>query len=95
MGVGEDIQAPAEEEELKELRRSLVSKSPLILSQLAFLSLYLADVAKRYPHLPELNILAIGMPNVGKSSLLNSLRSIGIPGREWAIDSNFGALTIF
>ncbi|KAL1745497.1 P-loop containing nucleoside triphosphate hydrolase protein [Schizophyllum fasciatum] len=40
----------------------------------------LVNVAKRYPHLPELNVLVIGMPNVGKSSLLNSLRSIGIPG---------------
>lgn len=39
-------------------------------------------VAKRYPHIPELNVLVVGMPNVGKSTLLNALRNIGIKGRK-------------
>lgn len=30
----------------------------------------------------ELNVLVIGMPNVGKSTLLNALRNIGIKGRQ-------------
>ena len=30
----------------------------------------------------ELNVLVIGMPNVGKSTLLNALRNKGIKGRE-------------
>lgn len=29
----------------------------------------------------ELNVLVIGMPNVGKSTLLNTLRKMGIKGR--------------
>jgi mitochondrial GTPase 1 len=41
-----------------------------------------SDVAKRYPDMPELNVLVVGMPNVGKSTLLNALRNIGIRGRK-------------
>ncbi|KAJ3908772.1 P-loop containing nucleoside triphosphate hydrolase protein [Lentinula edodes] len=41
----------------------------------------LVDIARRYPHTPELNVLVIGMPNVGKSTLLNALRSMGIKGK--------------
>jgi ribosome biogenesis GTPase A len=41
------------------------------------------DIAKRNPHATEMNVLVIGMPNVGKSTLLNSLRNMGIPGREF------------
>jgi len=30
----------------------------------------------------ETNVLVIGMPNVGKSTLLNALRNAGIKGRK-------------
>ncbi|TFK73451.1 P-loop containing nucleoside triphosphate hydrolase protein [Pluteus cervinus] len=45
------------------------------------LSEMLINIAKRYPHAMELNVLVIGMPNVGKSTLLNALRNSGIKGR--------------
>ncbi|KAI0642578.1 P-loop containing nucleoside triphosphate hydrolase protein [Trametes meyenii] len=44
------------------------------------LSELLVDLAKEHPHRPELNVLVVGMPNVGKSTLLNALRNIGIAG---------------
>ncbi|KAI0367654.1 P-loop containing nucleoside triphosphate hydrolase protein [Pilatotrama ljubarskyi] len=40
----------------------------------------LVNLAKKHPHRPELNVLVVGMPNVGKSTLLNTLRNIGIAG---------------
>jgi len=40
----------------------------------------LVGVAKHNPHAPEMNVLVVGMPNVGKSTLLNALRNIGITG---------------
>ncbi|KAG6918361.1 hypothetical protein DXG01_015010 [Tephrocybe rancida] len=45
------------------------------------LSELLVNTARRYPHAMELNVLVIGMPNVGKSTLLNALRNMGIKGR--------------
>lgn len=40
----------------------------------------LVNIARRHPHAMELNVLVIGMPNVGKSTLLNALRHQGIKG---------------
>ncbi|KAF9816601.1 hypothetical protein IEO21_04002 [Rhodonia placenta] len=40
----------------------------------------LVGIAKSNPHIPEMNVLVVGMPNVGKSTLLNALRTTGIPG---------------
>ncbi|KAF8637925.1 hypothetical protein AX17_002546 [Amanita inopinata Kibby_2008] len=40
----------------------------------------LVSIAKQYPHAMEHNVLVIGMPNVGKSTLLNALRNMGIKG---------------
>ncbi|KAF8069003.1 P-loop containing nucleoside triphosphate hydrolase protein [Lyophyllum atratum] len=45
------------------------------------LSDLLVNIAKKHPHAMELNVLVIGMPNVGKSTLLNALRNMGIKGR--------------
>lgn len=39
-------------------------------------------MAKQYPHAMEHNVLVVGMPNVGKSTLLNALRNMGIKGRK-------------
>ena len=47
--------------------------------------LYEKDVARQHPHIPELNVLVVGMPNVGKSTLLNVLRDFGIPGRMFRL----------
>lgn len=33
----------------------------------------------------ELNVLVLGMPNVGKSTLLNALRNMGIKGRKFLL----------
>ncbi|KAK2462383.1 hypothetical protein APHAL10511_005689 [Amanita phalloides] len=44
------------------------------------LSDLLVSVAKQYPHAMEHNVLVVGMPNVGKSTLLNALRNMGIKG---------------
>ncbi|KAI0035829.1 P-loop containing nucleoside triphosphate hydrolase protein [Vararia minispora EC-137] len=45
------------------------------------LSSLLVNIAKEHPYIRELNVLVVGMPNVGKSTLLNALRTVGIEGR--------------
>lgn len=41
------------------------------------------DIARENAHVSnELNVLVVGMPNVGKSTLLNALRNKGISGRK-------------
>jgi ribosome biogenesis GTPase A len=42
----------------------------------------LASIGRQYPHAMELNVLVLGMPNVGKSTLLNMLRHEGIKGPQ-------------
>ncbi|KAF8578973.1 P-loop containing nucleoside triphosphate hydrolase protein [Ramaria rubella] len=45
------------------------------------LSNMLISMASKYAESsPEANVLVVGMPNVGKSTLLNALRTFGIPG---------------
>lgn len=76
--------------DLLSLNKMLVSMSLMIIVKqgirlwLTALSLLAhdLDIAKKHPHIPELNVLVVGMPNVGKSTLLNSLRNVGIKGRK-------------
>lgn len=44
------------------------------------LSELLIKISRQRPHALEMNVLIIGMPNVGKSTLLNALRNVGIKG---------------
>lgn len=40
------------------------------------------EIAQRNRLAPETNVLVVGMPNIGKSTLLNALRNMGIDGRK-------------
>lgn len=57
------------------------STRPRPLAYVFFVRNQSKEIARRNTHAPELNVLVVGMPNVGKSTLLNALRNIGIPGR--------------
>jgi 50S ribosome-binding GTPase len=39
--------------------------------------------AKNHRPESETRVLVVGMPNVGKSSILNALRSMGMSGSNW------------
>lgn len=74
--------------DIRSLSEMLVSRSLVSSTWLFFFSTELTgnvDIAKRNPHATEMNVLVIGMPNVGKSTLLNSLRNMGISGREFTV----------
>ncbi|PVG01467.1 P-loop containing nucleoside triphosphate hydrolase protein [Serendipita vermifera] len=46
----------------------------------------LVDIAREHQTtIPQLNVLVVGMPNVGKSTLLNHLRSYGIKGASSSV----------
>jgi len=49
---------------------------------LNLLTLVNPDIAKEYPYSLGLNVLVLGMPNVGKSTLLNRLRNLGLARSE-------------
>ncbi|EIW78372.1 P-loop containing nucleoside triphosphate hydrolase protein [Coniophora puteana RWD-64-598 SS2] len=61
--------------------QTIVSASLNKTREIKSLSQMLVNIAKRNPHATEMNVLVVGMPNVGKSTLLNSLRHQGIAGR--------------
>jgi len=70
---------------LRRLHKMLVSAFSLVLrllrTEIDGQILFEIDVAKQHSHShTELNVTIIGMPNVGKSTLLNGLRGVGIPG---------------
>lgn len=70
--------------DIRALSELLVSMSPMRLGgRTPRTHARFPDVAKEHPYRSELNVLVVGMPNVGKSTLLNALRNIGIAGREF------------
>jgi ribosome biogenesis GTPase A len=68
--------------DIRNLSEMLVGKYVAILLRSWTKLIPLSDIAKKYPYAMELNVLVIGMPNVGKSTLLNALRNMGIKGRQ-------------
>ncbi|PCH35203.1 nucleoside triphosphate hydrolase protein [Wolfiporia cocos MD-104 SS10] len=60
--------------DIKTLIKILVQKCDIIGT------VTLLDIAKTNTHMPETNVLVVGMPNVGKSTLLNALRKTGVAG---------------
>lgn len=65
---------------LSDLVVSMSSFPTFILTLPFLLTKSLVDIAKKYPAATELNVLVLGMPNVGKSTLLSALRKVGVEG---------------
>ncbi|KAJ2687513.1 Mitochondrial GTPase 1 [Coemansia spiralis] len=71
-----DIQLNVQEEMAKRQQRAIFTDANKKVSHILDIAV---DIAKRDPvKYPQFSIMVVGMPNVGKSSLINALRRTGV-----------------